>query len=339
MKLNITLCFFLFTYFSLLAQESGSQVYKPKYNTITHKILRTEQNLTNKSGSGYNSMYKLLDDIIDSAKSKLDPIILDSLTDDREKAITILQSINRTLKGFNFNLYIHTYTLTEMLTKKKMDCDTGSMLYIMVAQELNLPIYMVEVPNHSFIRYYYSDAEYLNWDTNVALGYSISPIYSDTQYMHGESVTNSSVFTIEEAVKNKYLQSMSLDDDEAYFYSLVLSLTDLKARETRKVLEKSLELRPFSHLSRNNLAWFLLTTKEYANVKNDNIIALKLATEAVSMFEDNKAYNDTMGCACASNGDFTKAIMYEKKGGNDKKQLDGYKNNQTCFELGYRPQD
>lgn len=339
MKSNFLLCLFFFSFVYSSAQQFNEKKYYPKYHTVTHELLETEQSLSEASGSEYYMMYKLLDDIIDSSRSKIKPIFLDTSLNNREKAIAVLQAINATLKNQGFELYIHTYTLTEMLTKKNVDCDTGSMLYIMVAQVLNLPIYMVEVPEHNFVRYYYSDAEYLNWDTNVALRFQTSPIYTDTQYMQGESATSSNMFDIDEAVTNNYLQSMSIEDDRAYFNSLVLSLSDLKTIETRRVLENSLEFRPFSHLSKNNLAWFLLTVKEYANDKNDNLLALKLATEAVSALEDSKAYNDTMGCACAANGDFTKAIEYEKKGGNDQKQIDGYNNNQTCFKLGYKPQD
>ncbi len=321
------------------AQEKAN--YISKYRTITHELLQLEKILNQKSGSEYDGMFKLLDSIIDISSKEINPILEKVDLDKREKAIEVLKSINNILQKLNFTLVIYTDTLTEMLSEKRMDCDTGAMLYLAIAEVLELPIYNVTVPKHSFVRYYYKDMEYLNWDNNTAMFITnISPVYTDSDFMHGRSSTSSTTFSIDDAARFHYLQPMSKDDIRGYFYTQILSVDNLDEQKTKNVLEKSLKLRPFSHLSMNNLAWFLLTSKKYHNSPENIKIAYDLAIKATNLYENNEPYLDTLGCACAATGDFEMAEYYEKNGGgNNLKQILGYQNGKNCFELGYTPAD
>lgn len=319
-----------------LNAQSINASYQAKYHTITHEILKSEQSVSKNSNYQYDQMLKLLDDLIEGASLRIKGAALNSLTP-QQKARSILKLINETIINFKFKLNIGTQTISEMLTNRTADCDTGSMLYIAIAQALGLPIFMVEVPNHNFVRYYYEDAEYINWDSNTALyDANLNAEYSDSDYMNAQSLTcRSCGFTVDDAVESHYLQPMSNDWIRGYFYSLTNSLKPLVHNEARIIFEKSLSIRPFSHLAMNNFSWFLLTNKSFAGNPNDQELALKLAIQATQLKPYDSNYIDTLGCAYAANGDFDKAEQYESTGGgNDNDQIKGYRNKRTCFQQG-----
>jgi hypothetical protein len=58
-----------------------------------------------------------------------------------------------------------------------VDCDISSLLYLSIAEALSLPLRMVEVPQHSFVRWRFNDNTHLNWDTNYGFNK-----YTDSGY-------------------------------------------------------------------------------------------------------------------------------------------------------------
>ena len=44
------------------------------------------------------------------------------------------------------------------------DCYNTTVIYLSIADVLNLPLYSVHIPNHSFLRWYIDEANYLNWE-------------------------------------------------------------------------------------------------------------------------------------------------------------------------------
>ncbi|NME70222.1 hypothetical protein [Flammeovirga aprica] len=210
----------------------------------------------------------------------------------------------------------------------RIDCDLGAYLYLAVAEVNDLPIYLVEVPGHNFLRFQLNSNEYVNWDNNVA------NTFSNDDYKNGMSPTVSEEFLDMEASLNHYLENMNNDEVIGYHLENVArySIENSELAQAEKQLIKSIQLRPYSASARNELAWMYLTEKEFRN-KEYAKMALSLATETDSINPSNPDYKDTYACACAANKDYKKAIELEKQGYNDEKRINAYKKRKNCYSL------
>ncbi|WP_299117534.1 hypothetical protein [uncultured Winogradskyella sp.] len=321
----LSLVTFFFSISNLFSQNNDS-IYNWKYNTITHELLETEKHFSDLPDELYDKMFIRLDSIIDKASISISPILRDTTLTKKDKALNILKSISLTIEHFNFSLYIPTKNLTTMFLTNRVDCDTGAMLYIAIAEVNKLPLYLVEVPDHNFVRYYYDEANYFNWDNNTSME------VTDSEYKNGMSQTSSSLFTIDDAVLFRYLQPMSIGSVKAYYYSLIDGKKNIP--KMKKLYEFAIKESPHNPLIMNNYSWFILTNKEYEGSIADNKLALELSLKVDELMPQDSNYKDTLGCAYAANENFKKAIEIETKyGGNDFKQVNGYMMKKKCVNL------
>ena len=63
------------------------------------------------------------------------------------------------------------------------NCHNMAIIYLSIADALNLPVYAVQAPNHTFIRWYMGENNYFNWETTS------SKHYTDEQYMDSMGIT------------------------------------------------------------------------------------------------------------------------------------------------------
>jgi len=117
--------------------------YRPKYQTIAHEFLDLEKDF-----EVTDADYQILDDIIDEAKQKIEVKPMYS----HNEAVTILKTIYSILKERGFE-YEKNGLLNHGLKTKKIDCDNYSIIYLAIAETLNLPIFAVNAPEHIFIRW------------------------------------------------------------------------------------------------------------------------------------------------------------------------------------------
>jgi hypothetical protein len=168
--------------------------FQARYNTIAHALLNNEA-ATSLVTQG---MYDFLDGLIDEARQRI--VKKSSYT--RDDVITALHTIDEILIGRNV-LYPAdsagmglVHQLSDGLRSRVMnsneidalvgnphnmrradwirsharepffvnDCDTTSFLYLAIAEVMDLPIFMVEIPGHNFIRYQ-NNGDSLDWET------------------------------------------------------------------------------------------------------------------------------------------------------------------------------
>ncbi len=129
--------------------------YRGEPKTIAHDFLDIEKDLG--AARDQNSAVNAL---IVRASAKITP--LESYT--TEQAIAVLQAIDSILadEGYTFGKNL---LLGRGLERKTIDCDNYCALYISIAEVMKIPIVPVYAPNHSFIRFYFDDGAYLNWET------------------------------------------------------------------------------------------------------------------------------------------------------------------------------
>jgi len=144
--------------------------------------------------------------LIEEAKSKIQ--VKESYT--KEDAIEILRTIDNILKenGFshNFEDDIYEYQLFHLgLNSKKIDCDNSTIIYLSIADALNLPLFAVPAFHHVFIRFEY-EGGMLNWETMDGRE------HSDNYYIRWRKISKKSI-------KNGvYLRELTLQESLGIVY-------------------------------------------------------------------------------------------------------------------------
>jgi tetratricopeptide (TPR) repeat protein len=314
--------------------KNNSRSYAPRYKTIAHQILSIEAETKNVT----DDMYRLLDSLIDEAKAaiKLQPIPSDS----EGAAVyvkSVFEQIDRLLLKHNFlypksNKDCWTLLLSDGLTPQNLDpafldellrqasntrrapyvdrsvpfylvdCDTASYLYMGIGEALKLPVSLVELPEHNFVRWSLGNNSYVNWETV----YGVSLPDDNYMYMLG------SPELAKDLVNRKiYLATMSVDDTIGYEYA-ARALKWEKLKDYKRAVEdydRSIKLYSRSPFAYNNLAWLYSTIESVRNGKK----AGELSLIANKIYPDNANYLDTLAAAYAENGEFDKAVATEQK--------------------------
>lgn len=179
------------------------------------------------------------------------------------------------------------------------DCDLASLVYVAAAERLGLPVFAVEVPGHTFVRWQ-SEAVTLNWDPNDGI------VYPDDYYIrtwhvpaangpwprYFENLSHARVLSTWAVLCGRHKNAAG-DFDGA--------LTDFR---------RALESDPTDLDAVNGLAW-LLATCPSANVRN-GAAALELAKANIARAR-RAVWLQTLAAAQAESGDFAEAIAAEEE--------------------------
>ncbi|MGD9125225.1 MAG: tetratricopeptide repeat protein [Desulfarculaceae bacterium] len=193
-------------------QHETVSLYQPRHQTLAHQVLDLERDLGTEPGD-----YKLVDDILDEAVQEIQGHSLSS----KEDAVFVLEIIHHVL-GSSFS-YRRNQLLNQGLKQNKLDCDLLTILYLSVAQKMNLPLKAVVVPRHSFIRWELGPGDYLNWETTSG------SLVSDSHFLRG----------------------LHLDTQENYYFAPNFSM---RVGVSKGAFMRSLEPQEFMALPHLNLA-------------------------------------------------------------------------------------
>lgn len=362
------LIFFIIS--NIFTQDSNR--YTWKYNTFAHNLLKMEEDISSlnyeEKVKTYDKMFILLDNVIENASLRIKPYLLNGIPVTPNTIIPIFGAIDSTLLENNFLVCIMTENLTSSFTKwtliqlKKIDsikctlclnslrdeyilkhkneyfyiidCDIGALIYLAIGEVNNLPLKIVEVPNHNFIRWRIDKNTHINWDNNR--GQEIT----DNQYRKGGVLCANSIgFDIAEENKKKYLTDISNKDFLDYYYWILggMAQRNNRFKLAEEYYIKSLNSRPYESGIMNSLAWMYITVPEFKNKENYEK-AYELSLKSIKFSPDNENYIDTYSCTCAAIGDFQKAIeielKLEKLRGESSKRIDFFKAGKTCLDMG-----
>ena len=250
--------------------------------------------------------YRLLDDLIDKIGNKVqyDPDSKSPV----DQAITISKAVTQTLRDEGFALYIDTETLSDALLDRNaagesprriFDCDTGSLIFLTVAENLGAPVAMVEMPlphskfHHNFVRWLDGGKTLIEWDMNLGSRCEAPP---DLTGFEGKG--------------------MSREELVGYAFSLRPNLWRRQDQYDRALADfhTSMILYAGSDVY-NNLAW-LIATREVSNRKLLKDEALIAAQHGVEIWPTAN-YKDTLACVFALRGEFASAIKLETDALND----------------------
>jgi len=324
---------------------------------IGYKLLATEFEATGQSMAEYQSRLDRLKMLSSQALEKFG----DNPDFKSEAGVKkVLGSIDSVLAENDYQIWIPTASLWDTLARSKeerglpystamrrrvdqeggrftakyvFDCDTGSMIYLHILEQINAPVCMVETKRHNFVRWRFSDTHYLNWDVNSG------NVFTDDEYRRG-GVGLSSGFTKEEEVAGGYLKDMSRDEVTSYHLALVAQLYSDR-RDFDKAIatfKKCIGLAPNKALPRNNLAWMIAIEPQLQKPKLLDL-ALSEATKAVELRPSDGNLIDTLAAAYAARRDFANALKWEqsKYGNKNLERIAVYKEGiKTPAELGWK---
>lgn len=181
-----------------------------------------------------------------------------------------------------------------------VDCDLSSLLYLSISEKLDIPLCMVEVPQHNFVRWKFEDGHYINWDTNY--GYNR---FTDRGYSDKYGALKAQID------KGTYLSNMSRDNVIGYFCFCRGLTFEGSSNQSEAIKEYflSIEKYPQSPISRNNLSWKFVTSRDAQNLISGSQ-ALAFARETIAISR-TYGYLDTLACVLAELGEFEEAITIE----------------------------
>jgi regulator of sirC expression with transglutaminase-like and TPR domain len=123
-------------------RRSFPSAYSPRYDTTTHHLLLIEEEF------GFEaSVFNKLDEIIGKARENIPKTNILS----EENVRSILTSIGNVLNEYDSGK-LNQPLLSQSLLNNNLDCDVRSMLYMAVCESINLPVQLMYVPEHVYIR-------------------------------------------------------------------------------------------------------------------------------------------------------------------------------------------
>jgi tetratricopeptide (TPR) repeat protein len=176
------------------------------------------------------------------------------------------------------------------------DCDVASFIYLKVAEELDLPVFLVEVPGHNFLRWEEKNAR-VSWDPNDGM------IVQETLYSPKSQIEQKEYRVF------GYLENRSVSRIRSYWLtrSGQSSARQGNHKRANQLFREAVAADSNDVSAQNELAWHLATTPDRAlrNGREARDIAEKLVAQL-----PRRKWLETLAAACAESGDFSAAVEF-----------------------------
>lgn len=275
--------------------------YKAKYTGLGYEVLDAES----EACFVPDEQYMLLDDIIDEVKRSSSGVVANDRMAKLQQARDISRKIGETIRKRGFALFIDTVTFSDALHPRNkageserhiFDCDTGSLIYLTVAENLGLSVNLIDTTvsqgefSHTYIRWQIDGSTAMNWDTN---GEAECTTPANLPPQQGKPLG-----------RNQAL---------GYYRALRADLWERQAKYVKALEDyrEAIKLYPESASARNNYAW-LIATVDFEGRRNLIRDALEEARRAVNLV-GNANHLDTLACVYALDRRFSEAIATERR--------------------------
>lgn len=268
--------------------------YQRRYEGLAYEVL----DLESEACFVPDSSYALLDSLIDEIRSDVARSGVRLTAPNAMAAMTISDVGQRVLARRGFRIHIPTEIISDALTPRlaagvrehMIDCDTFSMILITVAESYGLPAALVEIrlnktAGHNYVRWLLPGNDYVDWDTN-----------------DGDPCTTPNDV--------RDWEGRAMSRDEVLAYVLVIRASNWKGPNANARafadLRRAMEIAPQRPQAYNAFAWRVATTAfEGRREVAQNAIAA--AEHAVSRAPDEANFLDTLACALAYDGQYSRA--------------------------------
>jgi tetratricopeptide (TPR) repeat protein len=278
-------------------RPSGIRTYKRQYSGLGYQILDSES----EACFVPDEAYAALDQILNDAKALIlsDPATKGELG--KTQALAISADIGQVLLDHGFGIYIPTDHFADAMILRNnptererhvVDCDTSSFIYLTVAENLKLPLSLVEVKlsahsTHNYVRWELGEST-IDWDTNGS-----GPCKAPTNLLpfQGKAMTRTQTLGYARRLRASLWESRRAWD---------FALADYRFAAANY---------PDSSESWNDLAWLVATRNisRRAPTANEALVAAQRAV-SISRTPDTL---DTLACVYALQQRFREALIYE----------------------------
>jgi len=219
--LHVILTILIISSSHLIAENT----YIGEPRTIAHDFIELEKDF----GASAADL-AVVNDLINKASGRIS-LKKNSSTED---AVSTLLQIDALLKEEGF-VYKQNYLLSTGIRKKTIDCDNYCALYIAIAEVMKIPLVPVYAPGHSFIRFYFDDGSYLNWEPIMAVPHpdswyiqhlNISAVSID-KGVYLRTLTRKEFFAVEYNNIGSHLLINRKYGDAAVYYSAAIKFNPL----------------------------------------------------------------------------------------------------------------
>ncbi len=193
------------------------------------------------------------------------------------------------------NDWVNLHSLDKILNGKKGICLSLSIIYLIIAEKLNLPIYGILIPGHMFVRY----------ETEGRTGINVETTYGGKEFYDYFSYSGIDILN-----KDKLLYGKKLNKKQilaAYLNNIGIIFEMKKNFEKAKILyNKILHILPDLPEVYNNLAYIYIKEQNFTKAEE----TLK---KVIEIYPDNLAANTNLGLLYYSEKRLNIAEIYLKK--------------------------
>ncbi|MHA4811894.1 tetratricopeptide repeat protein [Flavitalea flava] len=203
------------------------------------------------------------------------------------------------------NLYREAYwTAHKGENCRLIDCDLYCFIYLGIAEMNGLPLTMIELPEHNFIRWNFEDGGHINWE-------AIEGAY------HPRDNTLSCYYHLSNLNRSYYLRPWPITEVKSYYYTLRGVTYDYNKKysnpaKAKRDYETAIRYSSNRAVTFNNMVWLYVVTPEFDASFNFPVL-LAMTDSAISKINDRNYY-DTRAGLYAQAGDFKKAVAAEEQG-------------------------
>lgn len=269
---------------------AGPAAYTGEPKTIAHDFLDLEKDF----GAG-REHYEMVNRIINKAVKMIK--VREGYS--TEQAVQTMLAIDSLLKEEGF-VFKNNLLLYRGLDKKILDCDNYCAIYTAIAEVLRIPVIPAYAPNHSFLRFNFSDGSYLNWETTDSKprpdSYYIQTLNINKKSIEAgvylKSLTRKEFIAVEYNNIGAYLMAARKFSAAVPYFSTAISLYPAfssachnrgTAYYAGKRIDSALsdllrarELDPMRASTRNTLGDIYFDKKEYDKAEDEYKTAIKL---------------------------------------------------------------
>jgi tetratricopeptide (TPR) repeat protein len=334
--------------------QAPSITCKSRSDTIAHKLLRLESTTTTVTPT----MYELLDRIIEEASNKIrakhkEATTITATPDDARLIDDVLTAHNFVYPGEGLVAHLSDTLRDANISRTELDalemqphnarrlshikahasepfhladCDTASVIYLAVLENLRLDCSLIEAPGHTFIRCYENGKPAFNFETMDG-SIILDSFYTQNWHIPKELVQN-----------GVYLSRLSSDEVLGIGHFLLGQEFYSRSQYARAIAEYEMAgiMHGRSPAVWNDLGWLYATARD-ARFR-DGQKALEYASRALAIYRSPESL-DTMACAYAESGLFDKAVELEKEACTAShnpeyaKALNAYRDHKTWLQI------